>query len=439
MQILEEVKKHEAAMLKHFRHLHANPELSGEERETVAYVTRELSALGIPYVVVENGGILGFIEGASGGKTVMLRADLDALPITEDESNGLCPRRVISKNRGVMHACGHDGHTAMLLTAAKVLQENRDQLPGKIILMFERGEEATANVIMLYEYIAANKIKIDSTYAIHLYYALETGKIAILSGPVNACAVLLEVTITGKGGHGSRPDQANSPIDCFVAIYNALQASRMKYISPYDPATFSIGKVQSGAAYNIIPNELTFGGSYRFTSVENAKKMAVESNRMVEHICAAYDCRGKINIRAAGLPVYNDPRCADIARDSIGKAIGGERVCLVDPWMASETYGMTSRIWRSVFALVGIKNDKKGTGREHHNSAFEVDEDALVWGAASAAAYALGFLSSPAAAGGAIFKQTLRDLYEETGMSQFALDMYKKTGTDIRGLDASFV
>jgi amidohydrolase len=439
MNILELVNANKASMLKHFKHLHTYPELSGKEHETIAYIAKELTALGINYTVVENGGILGFIEGKNSGKTVALRADVDALPIEEAESNGTRKRECISKNKGAMHACGHDGHTAMLLTAAKILNENRDQLNGRVILLFERGEEGTSNVILLNRHIAENKIRIDSIYAIHLYYDLETGKIAILTGPVNCCVVQLFVTIKGRGGHGSRPDQANSPIDCFVALYTALQSTRMKYVSPYLPVTLSIGSVHSGAVWNIIADELSFTGSYRFTNREGAEKMAEEVKRIVKHICAAYGCEADAEITAKGMPVVNDAQCADIARSSIGSAIGNDRVCVINPWMASDSFGLTSKIWPSIYALVGIKNPEKGTGKEHHNNAFEVDEDALTWGAASSVAYALGFLSGNIDSEGAIYKKPMRELYEKTGMTKMVVDMYADVGADTKGLDLSFV
>jgi amidohydrolase len=251
--------------------------------------------------------------------------------------------------------------------------------------------------------------------------------------------VLLNVTIKGKGGHNSRPDQANSPIDCFAAVYNALQASRMKYISPYEPATFALGMVRAGTRSNIIPDELSFSGSYRFTSIDAAKKMAVEATRLVEAVCEAYNCRAEADIKAAGMPAVNDPQCVAIARDSIEKALGPERVCAIEPWMASDTFGLTAKIWPGIYALVGIKNPEKGTGREHHNSAFEVDEDALVWGAASSAAYALGFLSSGFKGEGAQYKKTLREFYDEADIPQWAVNLYGQTGVDLRGLDRGFV
>ena len=193
------------------RHLHENPELSGLEFNTIKLICGELEKMGIEYVNVPDGGVLATIDGDRSGKTVLLRADCDALPIQELPDNAKKAKRVVSRCDGVAHMCGHDGHTAMLLSAAKVLNANRDRIKGRVYLMFERGEEGSGNLYYLMQYIQQNKLRIDATFAEHTDVLLNAGEISCQPGPMHAGAVGYQVTLTGKGGHGSRPDRSNNP------------------------------------------------------------------------------------------------------------------------------------------------------------------------------------------------------------------------------------
>lgn len=416
MDILKEVEENEEFLIAQRRYFHAHPEVSGKEYKTIEKLDEILTAEGIEHVVVPNGGILGFIRGEKAGKTVLLRADVDALPLMESPNNLKGPKVCVSENPGVCQACGHDGHTAMLLTAARVLNRHKEEMEGTVICMFERGEEFAGNVIHLYRYMQQNKLHIDSAYGTHLYAMLESGKISLRDGPVMAGAMGFNITIKGSGGHGSRPDQAVSPIDCFVAVYEGMNALRMRKISPFHSLTFSVGMLSAGAASNIIPDELTFGGTVRMFELEDGLQFKKELLRLLDGICPAYGCTYLLNsLSGPIIAVKNDAECAALARKAVGSAIGQQHMQEAEPWMASESMAVTLAMWPGVFALLGIENPEKGTGAPHHNSAFDLDEEVLKYGAAAAAAYAIAFLKEGPDVSGRAFKGEISDLYAFIG------------------------
>lgn len=422
MKNLEIAKKYEDYIISMRRYFHENPELSDKEVNTIKTIASELDKMGIEYVIVEKGGILAKITGPKdNGKSVLLRADCDALPVQETPDN-LKPgmRTCVSKNPGVMHACGHDVHTAMLLGAAKVLLEKKDEIEGTIYLCFERGEEITGNVEYIFAYIEKNNIKIDSVYGIHLYADAPSGYMGINDAGTMAGSMGFMIEIEGKGGHGSRPDQSNNPIDCFVAIYNRLEALRLTKVDPFKACAYSVGMLNSGIQGNVIPQKLTFAGTVRtFDSEEVGMVMYNEIKKAVDGICAAYDCKPTyLTYGLPGFGVVNDADCAKFARKVISEELGSENVGPIDPWMASESFARYLAQWPGVFALLGIKNEEKGTGAAHHNQAFDIDEDVLVKGSAGAATYAIEYLKA--------------DDFKVVGRKQSYKDVMKAIGQENR-------
>jgi len=399
------------------RHFHQHPELSGREEQTLARVKAELDDMGIPWVEAPDGGVIGTLAGTRPGKTVLLRADVDALPMQEHPENGAGPRTCMSQVPGVMHACGHDAHTAMLLGAARVLAGMQAQLAGTIYLTFERGEEGGGNVVPLLDYMLEHNMKPDTCWGIHVYSDMEAGTMVMDPGGVMAGSVGFNVTVRGRGGHGSRPDQSVSPIDCFNAIHTALNSVRMRYVSPFEPLTMSIGMVQAGAKSNIIPDELTFAGSARCFDREKAGlPFKAAFKRVVEHICAAYDCDYRIN-RLGGptLGVVNDPDCAAAAKKAVTAAIGAEHMADHEPWMGSESFGLYLKAMApGVFAFLGVGSDQAGRAA-HHNERFDLDESALKYGVAASVAYALEMTESDLDLSGRTWEGDFLELLDQIG------------------------
>ena len=397
MRNIDLARKYEQYIINQRRYFHENPELTNNEFETVKKIEEELDDIGIPYVEIENGGVLATLEGNKAcERSVLLRADVDALAINEADSNLKFKRTCISRNKGIMHACGHDGHIAMLLGAAKILYDKRDEIEGTIYFCFERAEEGGIGYQYILKYIDENQINIDTVYAIHLYSKLESGKLAINEGPVMACNMPFHITIEGKGGHGSRPDLATSPIDAFVDIYTRLSALRLTKIDPFKALTYSIGEVQAGNSQNSIPDSLKFKGTVRTFDRDGAGMIFYdELKKLVDGVCELHGCRAiYTRYNVPSLAVINDNECAGLARDVIGQELGIDSVVSTEPWMASEAFSRYLCMWPGVFVLLGIKNEEKGIGAEHHNAYFDIDETVLYKGAASAATYALEFLKS---------------------------------------------
>ncbi|MFO3666030.1 M20 family metallopeptidase [Anaerococcus sp. ENR0831] len=405
------------------RKIHENPELSGQEEKTVELVKKELKEIGIDFVDVNKGGVLGFIEGnqkSDNPKTIILRADLDALPFEETEKNLKNNRLVKSKNPGAMHACGHDGHTAILLTAAKILNENKDDFAGRIILCFERGEEFGLNYKYLMAYLGKNEVDIDSSFAIHVSPEYESGVMAIKSGGINAGAMMFDVTIKGESGHGSRPYMANNPLDCFVDIYNELKSLRMNKFSPFEPMTYSIGAVEMGNQFNQIPDKLRFKGSVRFFDrKEVGYRFYREFQSLIINKVKSHNCRVVFNeYTRPHFPIINDEKLANLAKNVMADELGEDYIANANPSMGSDSFAIYTAQWPGLYLMLGIKNEELGSGAALHSSKFDLDENALKNGVAATVRYVVEYLNSDIKLEDGPYKNNIKGLFIEENRSQ---------------------
>jgi len=376
------------------QYFHMYPELSTEEFSTMEYIQKKLKEYNIPSVHIEKGGILGIIDSGKPGKTLLLRADIDALPITESDINISKQKKYISQNKGIMHACGHDGHTAMLLVEGKILQENRNEWEGKVVLMFEEGEEnGSRYLLQFFAYFKKHAIHVDGCYGTHVRWDIPSGKIGIITGPAMAGVFAFDITLMGIGGHGSRPDLAVNPIDCFAAIYNGINTIRMRNISPQHCLTVSIGKLKGGERINVISDMLEFGGTVRYFDENDGKQFKEKLERILENECSNFGCRYIVNKKSLNYVLRNNEDCARIACNSIAKNLGENVLYAVQPWMASESMALTLRVYPGVFSFTGIANTEIGSGANHHTAAFDIDDAGLVTGVAAAISYSLAFLA----------------------------------------------
>ncbi len=397
MDVMKLAERDRDAVVAIRRHLHENPELSGKEFGTIRYISSILQSYGIEHTEIENGGILATIKGPAEkdtGRSVLLRADCDALPIQEKENlNGT--RQTWSKVDGVMHACGHDAHVAMLLGAGKILQENREALTGTVYLCFERGEEFSGNAKYILAYLEKHGYRIDTCFAIHVRPGLRTGVLAVNDGAVLGGIGGFVIGIEGKGGHGSRPDLADNPIDCFVAIYQRMQTLRLTKIPPFKPLSYSVGKLEAGSQANIIPQKLEFSGTVRYYDDESVSTFVSEMRLLVDSTCRAYHCTPQIKYLSAYLPAtINDPAYAAFAREIFSQQLGADNVVQIDPETGSDSFGQYIRQWPGCYAFLGVNDPEKGTGAIVHNEQFDLDEDSLPVGVACHVLYAQSFLNS---------------------------------------------
>ena len=396
MEILKSVESLYEKMVERRRHIHENPELSAMEDQTCEYIVDQLKAAGFEEIVnIPNGGVIAWVRGGKKGKTVMLRADIDALPLQESPRNLSQERTCISKNPGVMHACGHDAHTAMLLTAGEVLLNNREELNGDVLLVFERGEEGGGNIRYIVEYFLDNKITYDVCYGMHVNQNLETGRYEVSAGPANAGNHAIHYRITGRGGHSSRPDMALNPIDCMMAMIREMHQIRMKHISPFEQMTLAICKIQSGTKSNIIPETAEFEGTMRYYSDEFVLKPFEEQcAKIVKSMEETYGCKIENLCSVGALPLNNDKYAADIAVKSAANLLGEENVGPQTPIMGSESYPLFFKIAPGCYGNLGIRNEAVGSGAEIHNPLFDLDEKAMITGAGVYVAFAVDYLNA---------------------------------------------
>lgn len=370
--------------------LHQNPEPSGEERQTAAFIRQELAALGLDTTPVLDNGTLALLDTGRPGKTLLLRADIDALPVQEDECNLSGKKPLVSGKPGVCHACGHDGHTATLLTVARILCGLKEQLCGKIWFYFEQGEErlmaSPVNAKM------PQQLGLDAAYAIHYYADMPCGRISIEKGPRMSGVYGFEYTFQGKGGHSSRPDQAKNPLMCAVKIAQALDGLSMLCAPPGEFAVFSLGMLDGGAQVNVIPDTARLAGTIRYFEPDVGRRMVDRLHETVEAHLAAADCRVTGLVEMIAPPVVNDAGLSQLASEAIAQVLGPDVVTAGPRWMGSESFGSITENVPSMFAFVGAANEQKGCGAAHHNPRFQLDTDALELGVLSGLAFAVRFL-----------------------------------------------
>lgn len=397
--VRQAVQAQEAEMVRIRRWMHENPEVSNQEFKTSQMIVQEIEKLGLPYRLVSPTGVLAELKGGRPGKTVALRADMDALPVEEAPENLAGARLCCSKNPGVMHACGHDAHISMLIGAMRALCGMQEELCGNVLFCFEDGEETCIGENYQPDRSAGAMLEalkgyaVDACWAIHVYNALPVGQICVDAGPRMAGITTFDIEITGKGGHGSRPDQAASPI--FAAAY-ALTNAAGCFVNEVDvtkTVTFGVGTFQAGQQNNIIPETAQITGTARYFDREEGIRAMESVRRVMQDTAQAHRCRlTRFDLGRMGATV-NDAGCAAIAREAMVEAFGPERVVSCPPWFASESFSYYLDRYPGVLAHLGIANPQKGTGALHHNPQFDLDEDCLCMGAQATVQYVLAILN----------------------------------------------
>jgi amidohydrolase len=375
-------------------YLHEYPELSGKEFETARFIQSELAKLGLAVTQVPGTGFYAVLDTHRPGKTIGLRADIDALPIAENPQNLKQAKKWISKNEGVSHTCGHDGHIAILLGAAKILTELQAHLNGKIVFIFEEGEETNCGINAMIE--ALRPLKIDAIYGNHLKSSLNTGEIYIQEGAIMAGTGTVAFDVIGRGGHASRPDLSVNPVFAAANVLTGISIAWNNQRDITKTLTLGISQIHGGEIYNVIPNSVYIGGTIRFFDLSEGEKGFSILRKVSEDIARAHGCSVKFHDKmgvALG-PVVNDTALTGFTRTAVreiypDKVISGEQYI----WYAAETFARYGELAPTVFTFVGIKNETLGSGAEHHNDRFDIDEDALQYGVGAMAQFAVKFLS----------------------------------------------
>ena len=372
------------------RHLHAHPELSFQERDTAAWVAAQLERLGIAPDRPTETGVVGVIEGGRPGPTVALRADLDALPVQEENDVPYASRRP-----GVMHACGHDGHTAILLGVARVLQAERERLAGRVKLVFQPAEERPPGGAL--PLIEAGVLEgVAAVVGLHLWVDLPAGTAAVSPGPVMAHAEEFRVTIAGSGGHGSQPHQGVDAVLVAAQVVLNLQTVVSRRVDPRRPAVVSVGTIQGGYAFNVLAPSATLAGTIRTFDEETRRRVHAEMERIVAHTCAMAGADGRIEFFGGYPAVVNDPAVAEAVAEA-ARVVDHRRVLPQEPSLGGEDFAYYAQRVPACYFFLGAGNPAKGIVHPHHHPRFDIDEDVLPLGVEILAGAARRLLARPAA------------------------------------------
>lgn len=388
-----EIKEIEPSIVATRRDLHEHPELTNKEERTSRVVAERLRQLGIEVTTNIGGahGVLGILKGSHQGKVVGLRADMDALPVIEEVE---LPFK--SKNHGVMHACGHDTHVAMLLGAAELLAKHRSDLAGTVKFFFQPAEEdgGRGGAKPMIEAGVMENPKVDYVFGLHIVGEHPAGTFGLRAGPFMAAPDSFKIKIIGKGGHGSRPHETIDPIFVSAQLIVALQGISTRLIDPIQPFVISVCSIHAGTKDNIIPDEAELLGTIR-TMDEGTRELAKKDvAHVTKSICEAFGAKYELRFKEDAYPVtYNDERVTRRVSEIL-KTIPGSETNEIEVTLGAEDFSRFLQKAPGTFYFLGTRNEAKDCVYPNHSSKFKVDEDVLKLGALSLVKLAQEFTSS---------------------------------------------
>ncbi len=370
------------------RRLHAAPELKYEEHETATLVAERLGALGYePKTGVGRTGVTAVCAGEAEGPCVILRADMDALPLQEQNDVPYA-----SRHPGVMHACGHDGHTAMALAAAEILRRAAPPERGSIKLVFQPAEEGGNGAVAMMEDGLLEDPPVEAAFGLHLWNHLDVGKVAIVDGPFMASVDEFTLTVRGRGGHGAMPHETNDPVLAAAHVVTALQQIVARNVDPLESAVVTIGAIHGGEAFNIIPDEVVLRGTARSFATDVWEALPGHIERVARSTAAAHGCRAELDLKRLMRPTVNDPAMAGLVREVASEILGPEHI-VTERTMGGEDFAEVLARVPGCYFFVGSRNAAKGFVHPHHSPLFDIDEDALGIGAHLLASIAHRYLA----------------------------------------------
>ena len=366
------------------RDFHRHPEIAFQEKRTSEVIRQFLEGLGLPVEACAGNGLKAVVEGLPGGLTVALRADMDALPVTEAGD-----AEYKSQNPGAAHACGHDGHMAILMGAAQVLAARRDRFRGRVVLLFQPAEEKFPGGAQ--QMVAEGALEgVQAVFGLHLWQGLPTGTVGTARGAMMAQPDVFSIEVAGRGGHGSMPHQTVDPILTAAHIVTAVQSIVSRSCDPLKPLVVSFGSIHGGTVDNVIPGEVKLVGTVR--TFDDAVQALAERRLMeiVLEVSSAFGATAEVEYRRGYPPLVNDPAMADFAVEVAAKLFGPQAVRTIEPVMGGEDFAYFTRAVPGAFVFFGI-GDR--TSHPHHHAAFDLDEDALAPATELMASLALEYLS----------------------------------------------
>ena len=366
------------------RDLHAHPELGFQEHRTSALVADRLRALGYDVTTGIGGtGVVGVLKGGAPGKTIMLRADMDGLPIEEENA-----KPYTSQNRGVMHACGHDGHVAMLLGAARVVAARRDDVAGTLCFLFQPAEEGQGGAKAMVEDRVLERFGIERAYGLHLSSTHPVGQVGFRAGPMYASSDSIEITIEGKGGHGAAPHLSVDPVYTAAQFVVAVQQIVSRNVDPMEPAVVTIGAFNGGTTHNVIPSRVRLMGTVRAFDAGVRSEMAGRIERVLRGICDSSGATYTFDYLWRYPVTSNDAEQTAYVRALAERTVGAASVADVPALMGAEDFSFFAERVPACFYTIGAQGGEESSW-PHHHARFDIDERALENGVKMMTAIAL--------------------------------------------------
>ena len=362
------------------RHIHENPELSNQENETSKFVESNLKKFGLkPVNGVANTGVVALLVGGKPGPTIAVRADMDALPI--EEETGL---KFASKNKGVMHACGHDFHTSILLGVAKLLNEVKEELPGKVKFIFQPAEEAPSGQMvgarLMVKEGVLNSPDVGAIFGLHVASELEVGQLGYVAGPFMASSDLFKITIHGKRSHGAYPWKGIDAIVVASEVVTALQSVVSRRIDARKPVVVTVGKIIGGENFNIIADEVILEGTVRTLDPEAHEQVPIIIEKILKGITSAHGASYEISYTRGAPVTVNDPELTSQSISSLESAVGENSVIVGNPTMGAEYFAWFANEVPGFYFDLGVRNEDENKVYGVHTAFFNPDEDALELG-----------------------------------------------------------
>ena len=390
MELQNEIKELNDELISLRRDFHQHPELGFEELRTARIVATYLEDLGLEVATgIARTGVVGLLRGGHPGRTLLLRADLDALPIQEET-----PLPYASLHAGKMHACGHDGHIAMLLVAAKVLARRKASLHGNVKFVFQPNEEDAGAALMVAEGVLEGP-KVDASFGIHLWAPIPSGKVGLTSGPTMASSDYFRLRISGPGGHGGAPHETVDPVICATNVIQAVQAIQTREFSPLKPIVITFCKIHCGTSAIIIPDAIELEGSIRCL-FHGAEEVHARFRAIITEICQAYRTTFHLDIKQGNALLSNDPQMTRFAREIAGTVFGADAIDSDVRLLVGDDFSEFNKTIPGVYCFIGSGNSEKATTFPHHHARFNIDEEVLASGVEMHVKVALEYLSQQA-------------------------------------------
>ncbi|HAI20601.1 MAG TPA: amidohydrolase [Clostridiales bacterium UBA8153] len=378
--ICARARKVQPGLVETRRDLHRHPELGMQEHRTAGLVAERLRALNIPVQTGVGGtGVVGVLTGGRPGPTIALRADMDALPIQDRKAVPYA-----SSVPGVMHACGHDGHTAILLGTAQVLSELAPQLGGQVKFLFQPAEEGPGGALPMIQAGVLDNPRVDWVVGLHLYNDLPAGTMAVKYGTASASSDGFQITVSGKGGHGAAPHTAVDAIAAAAHLVTALQTIVSRELNPLEPGVVTVGTIRGGYRHNVIADEVVMSGTVRLLDQAARTVMQDRISRVAGGVTAATRTSYQLQYSFGYPPIVNDQQVTARVEQSLGKVVGPERVLSVkQPTMGAEDFSYFATERPGCFFKLGSRNEDRGMVLPGHNAAYDFDEEVMWTGVAA--------------------------------------------------------